>query len=869
MPNQDQNITQISKIQICVLCHKEVTGDHPVCPYDGGPLITRKPDRMLGRTIQDKYEILEICSRGGMGVIYKARHLLLERPVAIKCITEVLSYDTSVWKRFEQEARSASLLNHPNIITVHDFGVTEEGDLYLVMEYLEGASLNDFIEMNGQLNERTCTKLFMQVCDALQHAHNAGILHRDLKPSNIFISSSSRGSHVKVLDFGLAKVMRASTKEKITRTGECLGTPDYMSPEQSRGLSMDQRSDIYATGICMFESLTGKLPFAADDLMQILSRQISDKPPSFKEVAPERSIHKDMELIVMRCLEKDPQKRFQSMADLQHALENSLHKHQNDPPKRVNPKQESGIKPTGTTFPSNKPQQNIGMRRADPTRVDLAAKLNTDRGPDMPPRFEAQASTLSPSIQAESKSATASAEASAIETSSISGTQSSGPANDSDTGTNTNLLQGRQEDSIPSNEATTTNPITKSASDSTADSGAESSSQARPAPSTSCEIQRSVESGGESVRESGGESALESGLEFSSKQPTNAGSEPKSNPSSKADMESTAKQEPRSGTGANGDNSTQPDYESKSNQATKSGLEAAAATTTKSGPKDLSNPITSSAKASSTPTKSDLEFTSKAPTSTAPTYKPNASFGSPEGAVSKISRITGRSARTAVWGFAAATILLIFTATAVLMPSKTEPPPAHSATGILLYYNPEKNDRIAELDVGGRKSRFKVPDKSLIKITRADGLQNGAVWQMTYHQGSSGWELDSATFSGSVDPLAHEADLLVRRHYGQLGRKQWAAAYDNLLSTSTLRKSSFDEFKRGFKMALHNPDSELAPGFATKVAAISDARATVLLDMKYFSKAGRGHFAFDLVRVKGRWLISTVKLISDAEWERS
>ncbi len=684
MANQDQDLTHVSKTQICVLCQREITGDHPVCPFDGGPLIMRRPDRLLGKKIQDKYEVIEVRSRGGMGVIYKGRHLLLERPVAIKCITEVLTYDTSIWKRFEQEAKSASLLNHPNIITVHDFGVTEDGDLYLVMEYLEGASLNEFIEMNGQLSEKLCTKIFAQVCDALHHAHSVGILHRDLKPSNIFISSTSRGPSVKVLDFGLAKVMHASTKEKITRTGECLGTPDYMSPEQSRGMTMDQRSDIYATGICMFEALTGKLPFAADDLMQVLSRQMKDKPPSFKEVAPERKIHRDIEQIVMKCLEKDPQKRYQSMESLGAALSGYLQKH------------DANFEPQKGKSGSS-PSSNGQSKTA---KANVNAKAEPEQGKK----------------------------------------EASGGAKD-----NSKLAQA---ESPQQNQK----PIKQN--------GLLQEGQNSPASHTN-------------------ESKIQKG------------------------------------------------------------------------------------KSPSTPAKSD------ALPSSAPEPPSHNGLKSREGAVSKISRITSKSARMALYGLGAATIILIFTATAVLMPSKTDPPPAHEATGILMFYNPDKSNRIAELDINNRKVRLKVTDSSQLRIRKGEGLQNGAVWTVSYHQGATGLELDDASFSGSVDPLSHEADLLVRRHYGQLGRKQWAAAYDNIEPGSGLRKSSFEEFKKGFRLASHNPDSEMAPGYATKLAAFSDDKARVLLDMQYFSKAGKGHFAFELVRKKGRWLISTVTLIPDAEWERT
>lgn len=658
MSNQDQDITQISKVQICVLCQKEVVGDYPVCPHDGGPLVSRRPDRLLGKRIADKYEIEQVLTRGGMGVIYRGRHLLLDRPVAIKCIAEVLTYDPSMWKRFEQEAKSASLLNHPNIITIHDFGVTSEGDLYLVMEYLEGASLNDFIELNGQLNERVCAKIFTQVCDALQHAHGMGILHRDLKPTNIFISSTSRGPHVKVLDFGLAKVMipRGNGKEKITRSGECLGTPDYMSPEQARGMRIDQRSDIYAAGVCMFEALTGKLPFSAEDLIQILSRQISEKPPSFKEAAPQKQINKEMENIVMRCLEKDPQKRYESMADLGKALSNFLQKH---------------------------PQEE----------AHIAKTFRSEKTPDKPEKTTAKTQVL-----------------------------------------------------IESTDKTKTQTKTKA---------------------QAIAVKRNVP-------------------------------EPK----------------PKI------DKVPQPEEKIQKKQ------DSPAVKSANSIPQALDAP-------------------------------------------SKISRITGRSARVALWGFAASTVILIATATAVLMPSKKEPPPVHTVSGVLYYYDRVGDNAVAEINVEGKTLHLSIFSNEAVKISQAEGMQNGAEWKISYHQGASGLELDSADFRGRVDPVVRDADSVVRRHYGQLGRKQWEAAYDNIDPASSLRKSSFDEFKKGFKLAKHNPDSELAPGNATKILNISSDKARVLVDMSYFSRGGSGYYSFQLLRKKGRWLINSVRSISPSEWQRS
>ena len=648
------------KTQICVLCQREVTGDHPVCPYDGGPLISRRPDRMVGTRIAGKYEVQEVLTRGGMGVIYRGKHVALDRPVAIKCIAEVLTYDPSMWKRFEQEAKSASLLNHPNIITIYDFGVTENGDLYLVMEYLEGASLQEFLELNGQLNERACAKIFAQVCDALQHAHGMGILHRDLKPTNIFISSTSRGPHIKVLDFGLAKAFnaRGDSKEKITRTGECLGTPDYMSPEQSRGLKIDQRSDIYAAGVCMFEALSGKLPFEAEDLMQVLSMQIKEKPPALKDVVQNKTIRKEMEAIVMRCLEKDPQKRFQSMGELNAAL-------------------------TAFLQLENKGGGQGQSKGTPQTRAaDASQKLEKP--------------VLSNGNKAEQKK----------------------------------KVQKPDESTVVISESK----------------------------------QKTIESDAELKQAD------------SPKADTFAGLETKT---------------------------ARPDKDSSQEQ------------------------------------------------------------------VSQISRITSHSARMALWGFAAAALILICTATAVLMPSKKEAPPQHTVNGVLYYYDRHGDNAECELNVEGKTLKLGIYNNEAVKISNPEGLLNGALWNFTYHQGINGLELDSADFTGVVDPIVKDADSVVRRHYGQLGRRQWEAAYDNIDPASSLRKNNFEEFKRGFKLSNHNPDSEIAPGNATKVIKVSKDSAKTLVDMAYFSKGGTGHFAFQLIRKKGRWMISSVKNISQNEWNRS
>jgi Tol biopolymer transport system component/predicted Ser/Thr protein kinase len=276
---------------------------------------------MVGKSLAH-YQILEKIGEGGMGVVYKARDTRLNRFAAIKILPPGKASDPDRKRRFVQEAQSASALSHPNIITIYDIGY-EEGLDFIVMEYLPGRTLDQLIPGHGlRLNE--LLKYAAQIADALTKAHAAGIIHRDLKPSNIMVTEDGL---VKVLDFGLAKLSQTpeDSHEQATRTvrtetrdGSIVGTASYMSPEQAEGKPADARSDIFSFGAVLYEMATGQRAFRGDSSMSTLAAILNKDPKNASEIAP--AVPRDLEKIINRCLRKDPERRFQYMADLKVAL---------------------------------------------------------------------------------------------------------------------------------------------------------------------------------------------------------------------------------------------------------------------------------------------------------------------------------------------------------------------------------------------------------------------------------------------------------------------------------------------------------------------------------------------------------------------
>jgi Tol biopolymer transport system component len=273
------------------------------------------------------YHILSLLGRGGMGEVWLARDPRLGRQVAIKLLPAEFTQDAERVRRFEQEARTASSLNHPNIITIHEIGEVE-GQRYLVTEYIEGETLRQRIEHAPQRRMRLTEALEMaaQIASALEAAHNAGIIHRDIKPENVMVRKDGL---VKVLDFGLAKLTERAaavvdaetpTRERVsTEAGAIMGTVAYMSPEQARGLKLDHRTDIFSLGVILYEMMAGRRPFEGQTASDLIAAVLTSDPIPLAQAAPE--ISPALQRIVMRCLEKQMEKRFQSAGDLSFALE--------------------------------------------------------------------------------------------------------------------------------------------------------------------------------------------------------------------------------------------------------------------------------------------------------------------------------------------------------------------------------------------------------------------------------------------------------------------------------------------------------------------------------------------------------------------
>jgi len=341
----------------CPGCH-QVYGEAGYCPYDGqrltiAPDTISQPqsaisaddadeaalhsyttgqgpvgyDQLIGQTLDGRYFIERKIGEGGMGVVFAARHLVIERPLAIKVLKREVARDSSTIKRFVQEARAASKIGHPSIVDVTDFGTTPDGMTYQVMEYVDGTTLAATIKMSAPMSVERALPIAAQIADALGAAHDKGIVHRDLKPENVFlINRDGRRDFVKIVDFGIAKVTvtdNAGNPEgpRLTRAGAVFGTPEYMAPEQAAGRSdTDGRVDIYALGTILYEMLTGKVPHKSESMVRTLAMQMLDPiiPPS--KLRPDLSFDPDVEAVLMKALAKKREQRYATMADFNAAL---------------------------------------------------------------------------------------------------------------------------------------------------------------------------------------------------------------------------------------------------------------------------------------------------------------------------------------------------------------------------------------------------------------------------------------------------------------------------------------------------------------------------------------------------------------------
>jgi eukaryotic-like serine/threonine-protein kinase len=278
----------------------------------------------LGKTIAGKFRVEQLIGEGGMGRVFKATQTALDKPVCLKVLRKSLLSDERTVARFQREAKAASRLNHPNSISIIDFGSCDDGSLYIAMEYIPGEDLHQVLSQDGPLPEKRIIRIMSQVLAALVDAHGAGVIHRDLKPENIMVEQR-RGEpdFVKVLDFGIAKIQEQPGDEPsqaLTRAGFVCGTPEYMSPEQARGATLDARSDLYAVGVMLYQCLTGVLPFEADSAVGFATMHLTTEPVPPRQKRPDLAISESMNALVLRAMSKDPNDRPQTAEDFRKEL---------------------------------------------------------------------------------------------------------------------------------------------------------------------------------------------------------------------------------------------------------------------------------------------------------------------------------------------------------------------------------------------------------------------------------------------------------------------------------------------------------------------------------------------------------------------
>jgi serine/threonine-protein kinase len=331
----------------CPSCREQYPAGVTFCPKDGAQLVTGPVEQptLIGTVLAERYRIVRKIGEGGMGEVFEAQHVYIDKRYAIKTLRPEITTSPEAIARFHQEARSASTIGHENIVSIDDFGRLPDGGVYLAMEFLEGESLADRMKKGSALGYAEKLEVMAQVCRGLAAAHEKGIVHRDMKPENIFLARKGDRVVVKVLDFGIAKVTSDNAHDRLTQTGSIFGTPFYMSPEQALGKALDGRTDIYSVGVILYEVFTGRVPFVGESFMGILSQHITKAPPRPRDTAPFRHVPDEIEHVILRALAKDPAARFASMHELGDELERLLGAEPSEPlpaPTRAHPAARSG-----------------------------------------------------------------------------------------------------------------------------------------------------------------------------------------------------------------------------------------------------------------------------------------------------------------------------------------------------------------------------------------------------------------------------------------------------------------------------------------------------------------------------------------------
>jgi serine/threonine-protein kinase len=342
-------------VKICPECRQTFADEHDFCPHHGVKLLVAGPgtiplpvpespadmvtvmaapayqpenyDRLIGQVLDGRYYLERKLGEGGMGVVFKAHHTVIEKTVAVKILKKEVARDQAVVQRFVQEARAASRIGHGSIVEVTDFGRLPDGSAYSVMEYIEGQTLN-LVMKEGPMTMQRALPIIGQIARALAAAHDKGIVHRDLKPENVFVvDRDGRRDLVKIVDFGIAKIMLMPVGAnldgpRLTKVGAVFGTPEYMAPEQAAGRSdNDHRVDVYALGTILYEMLVGRVPHKGETVVATLAQQMLDPITPPRRMNPKADISDKLEVVIMTALAKDRDKRFPTMGDFWVGLE--------------------------------------------------------------------------------------------------------------------------------------------------------------------------------------------------------------------------------------------------------------------------------------------------------------------------------------------------------------------------------------------------------------------------------------------------------------------------------------------------------------------------------------------------------------------
>ena len=303
-------------MKICPVCSTEYADDVKFCRNDGSGLRALAPAAdLVGQVVADRYNVIKKLGAGGMGQVYLAEHVKMRRLSAIKVMHPAMVNDPAAIARFNREASNASRITHPNVCAIYDFGETPDGMIYLAMEFIDGEPLTDLLEREGALAPDRAARIFLQTADALQAAHDLGIVHRDLKPDNIMLARGRDGREiVKVVDFGIAKAAGGEESQKVTKTGLVIGTPEFMSPEQLAGDTLDGRSDLYSLALVFFRMLTGTLPFQADSVQETMVKRLTDEPLKLAQARPDLAFPPGLQAALDAALTKAPVDRYQTVA---------------------------------------------------------------------------------------------------------------------------------------------------------------------------------------------------------------------------------------------------------------------------------------------------------------------------------------------------------------------------------------------------------------------------------------------------------------------------------------------------------------------------------------------------------------------------